>query len=133
VSDFPCHVYRSPGAHPGPPVDGRGTTYDCLGVVDDAALQAALSAGWRRTLPEAVGVLLPAPAGTTFAAFDEEAALASPFLPGPDVAQISERLPVASVARAELDERAKALGVKLDRRTSDADLAKKIADAEARG
>ena len=47
----------------------------------------------------------------------------------------SEPVTVAALlplSRAELDEKARALGLKLDKRTSDADLAKKIADTKAR-
>jgi hypothetical protein len=72
---FPTHCYRSPGPHSGPPVDGKSTTFACLGVNDAAALVAALADGWHLTLPEAVDP------SKRVAVSVEEAALASPHLP----------------------------------------------------
>ena len=51
---LPTILYKSPGPFVGPPVDGKSTTYDTLGVSDAGALDAALTAGWRATLPEAL-------------------------------------------------------------------------------
>lgn len=78
----------------------------------------------------------------------EDEASASPFLPPtitstPDDVSVSDdrpedsaemRIAVADVlpTRAELDAEAKSLGLHLNKRTSDADLAKRIADTKAR-
>ncbi len=115
---FPTHCYRSPGPHAGPPVDGKSTTYECLGVSDADGLAAALAAGWFTTLPEAVGLVAPKPRIVTSPSITVE----SPTTP----------LDVAPPTRAELDKQALALGLKKDHRTSDADLAKKIAESIAR-
>lgn len=120
---FPTIVYRCPGPHHGPP----GKTYDCMGVGDDDALRVALEAGWFATLPEACGAPLPQTVMATPISLAMVAAVtahASPYV---------APLTVEKVARAELDEKARALGLKLDKRTSDADLAKKIAATEAKG
>lgn len=137
---FPTIVYKSPGAHPGPPVGGKSTTYESKGIASEAALQAALAAGWFRTLPEAIDPSKRAPVGATF---DEPAAghvLVQPAAPAASIAltpaavskALAESEASPSPTRAELDEKAKALGIKLDKRTSDEDLAKRIAGTLAR-
>ena len=45
-------LYRCPGPHAGPPIDGKGTTYDGRGF-DAADVDAAKAAGWCESLPEA--------------------------------------------------------------------------------
>ena len=55
--DYPALVYRCPGANFGP----DGTTYNALGVEDDAQLCAALEKGWSKSLVEAVSTYLGAP------------------------------------------------------------------------
>jgi hypothetical protein len=51
--EFPFAVYKSPGKHVGPSLDGASCTYNVKVVDDDAALSAALEAGWFLSLPEA--------------------------------------------------------------------------------
>jgi hypothetical protein len=51
---LPTIFYRSPGPHAGPPIDGKSTTYECLGVKTDTDATQAVAAGWWPTLPEAV-------------------------------------------------------------------------------
>jgi hypothetical protein len=45
-------LYKCPGPHAGPPIDGKGTTYDARGV-EPEAVAAAKADGWYETLPEA--------------------------------------------------------------------------------
>lgn len=50
---LPTVLYKSPGPHAGTPVDGKSTSYDCLGVRSEAEHAAALADGWFATLGEA--------------------------------------------------------------------------------
>lgn len=97
---FPSLVYKCPGAHQRP-----GGTYAYMGVKDEAEHAAALADGWFATLPEAIAG--PAPVGSA---------------PGADAPA-----PDAPPTRAELEQKAKELGVKFDGRTGD----KKLSDAIA--
>lgn len=117
---------------------GESRTYASLGVVDAEALRLALGAGWHRTLPEAcdppvVDMLSPLAVGPVVTPAEiEEAALASPFLPDAAGTTFGEPPNDPPMTRAELDAEAKRLGIKTDKRTTDADMAKKIADTLAR-
>ena len=51
--EYPTIVYRCPGPWVGPP----GTTYDSVGVDDEASMQERLAAGWHLTLPAAIDAL----------------------------------------------------------------------------
>ena len=103
---FPTIVYRCPGPHFGPP----GTTYQSIGVADQAALDKALGEGWYATLVEAVDTFLnPAPAR---------------------VAIVSEPLEDdAPPTRDEMLAKAAEIGLAVDRRWSDKTLANKIIEA----
>lgn len=94
----PTLVYRCPGPHSRP-----GGTYAYLPVASEDALAKALAAGWFRSLPEAV-------AGK----HDE-----------PEAAEVPED--DAPPTRAELEQRAGELGIKVDGRWSDARLGAEIA------
>lgn len=133
---FPSIVYRSPGPFAGPPVDGHSTTYDTLGVADEVALQAALRAGWCRTLPEAVDAK-GAGLRAMQAIPDEEFNAVLEHVPVADVSDLAHEQPdeavdVASPAaplpsRAELEKQARTLGVPFGNRISDEKLAERIA------
>ena len=96
---FPTLVYKCPGAHQRP-----GGTYAYKGVKDEAEHAAALADGWFATLPDAIAG--PAPAGSA---------------PGADPAD-------APPTRAEIEQKAKELGVKFDGRTGDKKLSEAIAE-----
>lgn len=88
MSDFSEIVYRDGGRFQRP-----GGTYSTLGVKSQTELDAALSAGWFRTMPEAIaGVAVN------------------------HVAPVDEKSPPT---RAELEQMASELGIKFDGRTSD--------------
>jgi hypothetical protein len=98
---LPTILYRVPGAHFGPP----GVTYDYRGVDTQEALEAALADGWHESLTDAMEPPVTAP----------EAAL----VPADE----------APVMRAELDQKAEELGIKVDGRWSDRRL---MAEIEAK-
>jgi hypothetical protein len=98
---LPTILYRVPGAHFGPP----GFTYDYLGVATQEALEAALAAGWHESLADAMAPPVAAPEVAPAPADD------------------------APVMRAELEQKAEELGIKVDGRWSDKRL---IAEIEAK-
>lgn len=84
------------------PYSGNGFTYDTKGVNSKAEHDAAVQDGWFNTMPEAIAgkaSLVETPA--------------------------DDKPPT----RGELEQKAKELGIKFDKKTKDEDLAKKIADA----
>ena len=97
--EFPRLVYRTPGPNP-----MQGGSYACKPVADHEELKAALREGWFATLPEAAE-------GTHV--IEEE--------PVPD--------DDAPPTRAELEEKARELGIKFDGRTGDKALLKRITEA----
>ena len=97
---FPTILYRVPGAHFGPP----GVTYDYRGIDTEEALEAALADRWHESLVAAIKAVAP-----------RETAI----LPADD----------APVMRAELEQKAEELGIKVDGRWSDKRL---IAEIEAK-
>jgi len=97
---LPTILYRVPGPHFGPP----GVTYDYRGIDTQEALEAALADGWHDSLTAAMAP--PAPADDAPAPADD-----------------------APVMRAELDQKAEELGIKVDGRWSDKRL---IAEIEAK-
>lgn len=104
MSEFPTIVYRVPGRHWGP----NGTTYDYRGVADQAEFSAALADGWHETIMGAVGADRVIEAAEALEdAIDD----------------------VSPATRDELEQRAKALGVSFNKRTADAVLVKRIAEA----
>lgn len=111
MTDFPTLLYKCPG-----PWSGDGYTYGTRPAADDAEMQAALAAGYRLTLPEAVEAFRnPAPVSV------------SPLSgPAPDVPADD-----APVTRAELEQKAAELGIRFDGRTGDKTLMKRIEEALA--
>ena len=51
---LPTLVYKSPGPYDGTPIDGKSTSYDCLGVKTEDELAAALADGWSARLVDAL-------------------------------------------------------------------------------
>lgn len=100
-------VYRGYGPH-----SRKGGGFSTLGVKSEEALAAALKDGWYLTLDEAIaakdGVKAEQPA----------AAPATPAAPEPQ--------DNAPPTRAELEQKAKELGLKVHPKISDANLLKKI-------
>ena len=104
MTDFPTIVYRVPGRHWGP----EGSTYDYKGVDDEAAFDAALDAGWHETITAALGATrVVAAAEALEDALDD----------------------VSPTSRHELEQTAKSLGVSFNKRTTDAVLIQRIAEA----
>lgn len=102
MHEFPTMVYRCPGAH----FAHDGQTYDYAKVEDEGDLSAALSAGWHKTLVDAVS----AANGVKAEPSDDD-----------------------PVTRKEIERMADDLGIKYDGRTSDAGLLKKIEAATSGG
>jgi hypothetical protein len=102
MRQFPILVYRCPGAHWGP----SGTTYDSVGVADDAELEQRQAQGYHQTLVAAVE------------AFRAPAAAPEPQTPDD-----------APPTRDEMMQQAEILGIKADKRWSDATLMGKIQEA----
>lgn len=107
MTDFPTMVYRVPGLHRGP----DGHTFDYCGIGDANALKVALADGWRETLTEAIGSVSAKVAVTEMQEAKEAASDVSP------------------IARDELEQTAKALGVSFNARTKDEVLIQRIAEA----
>ena len=109
---FPTSVYRCPGPHWGP----FGTTYDSRGAADEEALAALLAEGWHATLPAAAEAFLNPPAPVA------EAPPAEP-VPAPVIPADDE-----PPTRAELEQKARELGIRFDGRTTDRRLLKLITE-----
>ena len=107
MADFSEIVYRGQGLH-----QRKGGGFSTLGVNSPEALEKALADGWYRTLPEA-NEAHDKPKSV------QSAAPASASVPQDD----------APPTRAELEQKAKELGVKFDGRTSDRKLGEAIAKA----
>ena len=110
-------LYRCHGPHAGPPIDGKGTTYDARGF-DDADVAAAKADGWCESLPEAAerfvrGAPAPAP-------------VAPPVAPPAALADAPE----AATDKEALRAQARALGVVVDGRWSSERLLAEIAAAK---
>jgi hypothetical protein len=105
--NFPTIVYKDKGPHA-----RKGGTYDFKGVATAAELQPLLMAGWQLTLPEATGEVPPAAA---------------------DLTRLKGELEVLGddepPTRAELEQQAKELGIKFNKKVTDDELRKQI-DAE---
>jgi hypothetical protein len=106
MSVFPCLVYRCPGLHFGPP----GTTYNYVGVNNEAELNARLADGWFASLPEAV-------AGES---------VVKESVPELDKILTDPADENAEPTREELQLQARELGLKFDGRTSNAKLRRMI-------
>lgn len=115
--DYPALVYRCPGLHFGP----DGTTYNALGVEDDAQLYAALEKGWSKSLVEAVSTYLGSP--------DEFVADSVPNVNTAADEENSEGDEQNPPTREELEQKANELGIKFDGRTTDRKLLEKIEEA----
>lgn len=101
---FPTMVYKDGGPH-----QRKGGTYSFKGVANEAELTAALSAGWHCTLPEALG---------------EKPITAA------DMQRLKDEIEVLGddepPTRAELEQQAKELGIKFNKKTTDAELRQQI-------
>jgi hypothetical protein len=115
--EYPALVYRCPGAHFGP----DGTTYNALGVEDDAQLCVALENGWSKSLVEAVSAHL----GES----DDFVANSVPDVDAAEAKKINEVDESAPLTREELEEKASEIGIKFDGRTTDRKLLEKIEEA----
>lgn len=103
-------VYRVPGLH----ATGGGETFSFLGVNSQDDMDAALADGWHKTLPEAIEAASKP---------DAEAVIA-------EVSEAQDAIDdMAPATRDELEQKARELGVSFNSRTSDAVLAKRIAEA----
>lgn len=98
--EFPAFVYRCPGAHFGP----SGTTYKSMGVNNEAQLQSAVQDGWSKTLVEAV----------------------IEFIEQKEVVDHPKEVSSSAPTREEMLQQADKIGLKIDRRWSDAKLIDKI-------
>ena len=112
--EYPSLVYRCPGLHFGP----DGTTYNALGVEDDAQLCVALENGWSKSLVEAVSAYLKES--------DDSVANSVPDVDSSAAEKISEGEEQNPPNRAELEQKADELGIKFDGRTTDRKLLEKI-------
>lgn len=114
--DYPAFVYRCPGAHFGP----DGTTYDALGVNNDEQMRAALVNGWQKNLVQAVEIYLNSEKGNEpVVAVGENVAVAE----SEEIAAVDDNTPPT---REELEQKATALGIKFDGRTTDRKLLERI-------
>jgi len=98
--EFPAFVYRCPGAHFGP----NGTTYESIGVNDEAQLQAAVLDGWSKTLVEAV----------------------IKFIEPKEVIDHPKEVSNSAPTREEMLQQADKIGLKVDRRWGNEKLIEKI-------
>lgn len=98
--EYPAFVYKTPG-----PFTHRGGTHDYVAVNDDADLDQRIAEGWFKTMPEAI---------------DGKAVV---------VDQKEEIEDNSAPTRAEMEAKAKELGIAFDGRTSDAKLLSKINEA----
>lgn len=98
--EFPVLVYRCPGAHFGP----NGTTYESMGVNDEFQLHFAVLDGWSKTLVEA----------------------AINFIEPKEVLDYPKEVSNSAPTREEMLQQADKIGLKVDRRWSDAKLVEKI-------
>ena len=114
MMDYPALVYRCPGAHFGP----NGTTYDSLGVKDDAQLAAALVDGWADSIVKAVEIY--------FGESNESVAGSVPNVDASGAEKINDGDENSPPTREELEEKANELGIKFDGRTTDRKLLEKI-------
>jgi len=89
---FPTIVYRCPGPH-----QRKGGTFDYKGVADKAQLEAALADGWHTTLTRATG--------------EEPTETAAP--------TTDDKSPPT---RDELEQKAKELGIKFNKKMADDEL-----------
>lgn len=142
--NFPTNLYRKDGPHFGPVVNGKGTTYETSGAVNNEdELEQALEAGFCRTLPEAVGLVPTAPLPSEVRAlaaaeeaekqkrFDDavEAKVAAELAKKAGKPALSDESTgeVKAEVREALEAEAKSLGIVFDGRTTDKALSDKIA------
>ena len=104
MDDFPRMLYRAPGA-----MDIHGAKFDTLVVSGESAQADALAGGWYLSTPEAAAALQ----ATKDAAAAAELAATLAAVSNPD----------APPTRAELEQKATELGIKIDGRWSDRKLA----------
>jgi hypothetical protein len=109
--DYPTIVYRVPGPFP-----GNGFTYDTLGVYDVDAHGVAREGGWHDSIPLAVAAWQAPKAASA-------PPVAVPELPAADL--------VSPPTRAEIEAKAKELGITVHHKNTDETLLKKIEEALA--
>lgn len=105
---FPKLVYKSPGTYRFP---RSKKTYAIKGVADEAQLKAALEKGWFENREEAVGMVVKP--------VEVVQVVEVPESPEDDNYEPT---------RAELEQKAKEMGIKFDKRTSDRRLLKLITE-----
>lgn len=121
--DFPRMLYRFPGTGRESPVlqDGK---YDTHTVVDSDAMREAQNSGWS---------ISPAKAKLSYADIQAVVAKITAEVAADKALEAARTLVAAadnaSPTRAELEEKATALGIKFDGRTSDKALSDRIAAA----
>ena len=118
MTQFPSTVYRCPGPHFGP----FGTTYESRGVADEAELAARLAEGWHATLPAAADAFLN-PQEPVVEVVASPAVEPVPVEPAPIIPADDE-----PPTRAELEQKARELGIRFDGRTTDRRLLKLITE-----
>lgn len=107
--EFPTILYKCPG-----PWSGNGYSFSTCPANDQGQYDAARASGWHPTVPEAV------------AAWKSPASKAAP-----DTAKGPEPSLNAAPTRAEIEQKAKELGISVHHKHSDATLLKKIDEALA--
>ena len=143
MTTFPCLVYRSPGA-----IRRARYSYNCITVQNQTQLDIRLAGGWFTALDAAVEAAGSLAAGhlkgrkikkqkrpVAKPAVERRAsvrrAIKAKEQPAPIPVPIPEPIPEddAPPTRAELEEKAKLLGIKFDGRTSNRKLGKLIEEA----
>lgn len=110
-SDWPQMVFRAPG-----PVVLEGYGYEYTTVAGEEAMAQALADGWHKTIDAAR------------AAHEKAAPIGAPKLIEAFEALYTDVAQNAPPTRAELEQKAKELGLKFDGRTTDKKLAALIAE-----
>lgn len=118
---FPSLVYRCPGTHQCP-----GGTFDYLAVRDQAALDAAVKDGWHPALPDAIAEKYGEKLAGRLAPLVDH--LVPPGALPADSGE-AEVLGEDPPTRAELEQKARELGVRFTKKTADEDLSKAISEA----
>lgn len=106
MSDFPTILYRCPGPNP-----GNRYTYGTRPANNLQEFDAAVSDGWHPTLPGAV------------TAWQSPPAQVPPPIPDPE--PVDDSAPT----RAEIEAKARELGIRFDGRSANATLLRKIEEA----
>jgi hypothetical protein len=139
MTTFPCLLYRSPGA-----IRRARYSYNCIAVHDQNQMDIRLSGGWFTTLDAAIEAAGSLATGHLTSrkvkkqrrpvakpAVERRASVRRAIKAKEQPAPIPEPIPEddAPPTRAELEEKAKLLGIKFDGRTSNRKLGKLIEEA----